>query len=137
MSVVREHSAGGVLVENGKVLLIRTQNLKGEEVWTFPKGLVEPGERPERTALREVFEETGYEAEILAPLGSVTYWFVRDGERVKKTVDWFLMRPLRQVKGADWEVLGVEWVPFKEAEQRLRYKSDRELLARVREALDG
>jgi len=137
VSVVREHSAGGVLVENGKVLLIRTQNLKGEEVWTFPKGLVEPGERPERTALREVFEETGYEAEILAPLGSVTYWFVRDGERVKKTVDWFLMRPLRQVKGADWEVLGVEWVPFKEAEQRLRYKSDRELLARVREALDG
>jgi len=137
VSAVREHSAGGVLVEDGKVLLVRTQNLKGEEVWTFPKGLVEPGERPERTALREVFEETGYQAEILAPLGSVTYWFVRNGKRVKKTVDWFLMRPLRQVKDPDWEVLGVEWVPFKEAEQRLRYKSDRELLARVREALGG
>ncbi len=137
MSVVREHSAGGVMAEAGKVLLVRTQNLKGEEVWTFPKGLVEPGERPERTALREVFEETGYEAEILAPLGSVTYWFVRNGKRVKKTVDWFLMRPLRRVKDPDWEVLGVEWVPLEEAEQRLRYKSDRELLARVREALGG
>jgi len=135
--VVKEHSAGGVLVEDGKVLLIRTQNLKGEEVWTFPKGLVEPGESPERTALREVFEETGYEAEILAPLGSVTYWFVRDGKRVKKTVDWFLMRPLRRVKDPDWEVLDVEWVPLEEAEKRLRYKSDRELLARVREARGG
>ncbi len=137
MPVVKEHSAGGVLVEDGKVLLIRTQNLKGEEVWTFPKGLVEPGESPERTALREVFEETGYEAEILAPLGSVTYWFVRDGKRVKKTVDWFLMRPLRRVKDPDWEVLDVEWVPLEEAEKRLRYKSDRELLARVREAQGG
>ncbi|HFB39287.1 MAG TPA: NUDIX domain-containing protein, partial [Oceanithermus sp.] len=77
--VLREHSAGGVLLEDGKVLLIRTRNLKGEEVWTFPKGLVEPGESPERAALREVFEETGYEAEILRPLGQVTYWFVRDG----------------------------------------------------------
>jgi len=135
--VLREHSAGGVLLEDGKVLLIRTRNLKGEEVWTFPKGLVEPGESPERAALREVFEETGYEAEILRPLGQVTYWFVRDGKRVKKTVDWFLMRPIRRVKEPDWEVEGVAWVPLEEAAERLRYKSDRELLDRVREAQGG
>ncbi len=137
MPVLREHSAGGVLLEDGKVLLIRTRNLKGEEVWTFPKGLVEPGESPERAALREVFEETGYEAEILRPLGQVTYWFVRDGKRVKKTVDWFLMRPIRRVKEPDWEVEGVAWVPLEEAAERLRYKSDRELLDRVREAQGG
>ena len=137
MPVLREHSAGGVLLKDGKVLLIRTRNLKGEEVWTFPKGLVEPGESPERAALREVFEETGYEAEILRPLGQVTYWFVRDGKRVKKTVDWFLMRPIRRVKEPDWEVEGVAWVPLEEAAERLRYKSDRELLDRVREAQGG
>ncbi len=137
MPVLREHSAGGVLLEDGKVLLIRTRNLKGEEVWTFPKGLVEPGESPERAALREVFEETGYEAEILRPLGQVTYWFVRDGKRVKKTVDWFLMRPIRRVKEPDWEVEGVAWVPLEEAAERLRYKSDLELLDRVREAQGG
>ena len=134
---MKEHSAGGVVVQEGQVLLIKTENLKGEEVWTFPKGLVEPGETPERTALREVLEETGYEAEILAPLGSVTYWFVRGGQRVRKTVDWFLMRPLRRVKGPDWEVREVEWVPLEEAERRLRYSSDRELLKKVKEALGG
>jgi len=69
------------------------------------------------------------------PLGEVTYWFVRDGKRVKKSVYWFLMRPLRRVKDPDWEVEAVEWVPLEEAEKRLRYKSDRELLKRVREAL--
>ncbi len=134
MSVVRERSAGGILLDGDRVLLIKTRNLKGEEVWTFPKGLVEPGETPERTALREVLEETGFEAEIVRPLGEVTYWFVRDGKRVKKTVHWFLMRPLRRVKDPDWEVEAVEWVPLEEAEKRLRYPSDRELLRRVREA---
>jgi len=117
--VLRERSAGGVLLEDGKV------NLKGEEVWTFPKGLVEPGESPERAALREVFEETGYEAEITRPLGQV------------KTVDWFLMRPIRRAKDPDREVEEVAWVPLEEAAERLRYKSDRELLARVREARGG
>jgi len=137
VSVVRERSAGGILLDGERVLLIKTKNLKGEEVWTFPKGLIEPGETPERTALREVLEETGFEAEIMRPLGEVTYWFVRDGKRVKKTVHWFLMRPLRRVKDPDWEVEAVEWVPLEEAEKRLRYKSDRELLKRVREALGG
>jgi len=98
---------------------------------------VEPGESPERAALREVFEETGYEAEITRPLGQVTYWFVRDGKRVRKTVDWFLMRPIRRAKDPDREVEEVAWVPLEEAAERLRYKSDRELLARVREARGG
>ncbi len=137
MPVAHEHSAGGVLVRDGKVLLIRTENLRGEEVWTFPKGLLEPGESPREAALREVFEETGFEAEIVRPLGATEYWFTRQGKRVHKRVDWFLMRPLKQVKAPDWEVGGIEWVGLAEAERRLRYKSDRDLLRRVREALGG
>jgi len=137
MPVVHEHSAGGILVEDGRVLLVKTKNLRGEEVWTFPKGLLEPGESPREAALREVFEETGFEAEILRPLGTTEYWFVREGRRVKKRVDWFLMRPLKRVKEPDWEVEGVEWVDLEEAARRLRYRSDRALLARVREGLGG
>jgi len=55
----KEFSAGGVIIEDGKTLLIRMRNLKGELVWTFPKGHVEAGETPELAALREVTEETG------------------------------------------------------------------------------
>ncbi|MBU4215868.1 MAG: NUDIX domain-containing protein [Actinobacteria bacterium] len=32
--------------------------------WTLPGGGLEPGEHPEQTLLREVEEETGYQAEI-------------------------------------------------------------------------
>ena len=40
----KEHSAGGVVLEDGNVLLIQVQNLKCDKVWTFPKGHLEAGE---------------------------------------------------------------------------------------------
>ena len=40
----QEHSAGGIIFEDGRVLLILMRNLKGGQVWTFPKGHIEPGE---------------------------------------------------------------------------------------------
>jgi hypothetical protein len=60
---------GGVLIdEQGRVLLREPTNHFGGYVWTFPKGGSERGETPEATALREVLEETGYEAEIVCRL---------------------------------------------------------------------
>jgi 8-oxo-dGTP pyrophosphatase MutT (NUDIX family) len=132
--VVYEHSAGGVLLDDDcRVLLIRTVNLKGEPVWTLPKGLVEPGERPEEAALREVREETGYAAAIVRPLQPSTYWFVREGAKVKKRVDWFLMRPLGKVGEHDREVSETAWLPLDEALARLRYRSDRALVGSLLE----
>lgn len=133
MSGVRfEHSAGGLLLdEDCRVLLIRAENLKGEPVWTLPKGLIEPGERPENAALREVREETGYAAEVVRPLEPSTYWFVREGQKVKKRVDWFLMRPLKRVGEHDQEVEAVAWVPLAEAKDRLSYRGDRALIAQL------
>ncbi len=127
-----EYSAGGVLLdEAGRVLLIRTRNLRGEPVWTFPKGLIEPGEKREQAALREVREETGYEAKIVRPLPPVTYWFWREGKKVRKTVYWFLMRPVRKVGPPDEEVEEIRWVSPDEALQMLTYSSDRDLLKRI------
>jgi len=51
------------------VLLIK--NPSG--VWTFPKGLVERGEKPEDAAVREVEEETGIKGEVLQKIGEIEY----------------------------------------------------------------
>lgn len=127
--VTEEVSAGGVVVDDqGRVLLVRTRNLKGEPVWTLPKGLMESGEDPETAALREVQEETGYRCAVLKPLPPSQYWFRREGHLVKKTVHWFLMRPLEQVGEHDWEIEEVAWVPLAEAVERLTYPSDRKLV---------
>ncbi len=133
---VQEHSAGGVLLQGGKVLLVRAPNLHGELVWTFPKGLIEQGEKAAHAALREVREETGYEASIVKKLEPSVYWYYRDGKRVRKRVEWFLMKPIRQVGEHDWEVAGLAWLPLKEAKKVLKYRSDRILLEQVAEALN-
>jgi ADP-ribose pyrophosphatase YjhB (NUDIX family) len=125
-----EFSAGGVVVDDGRrVLLIRARDLRNRSVWTLPKGAPAAGESSVDTAMREVREETGYRCEIVRELEPVTYWFQRDGRRIKKTVRWYLMRPLAKEGEHDHEVEEVGWVEREEALTRLRYESDRRLLA--------
>jgi 8-oxo-dGTP diphosphatase len=97
-------------------------------VWTLPKGALVAGESNTDAALREVREETGYRCEVVRELPPVTYWFQRSGQRVRKTVRWFLMRPLEKVGDHDHEVDEVDWALRDEALTRLRYDSDRRLV---------
>ena len=127
-----EFSAGGlVLDEQGRILLIRARDLRGQPVWTLPKGALAPGETSAEAALREVREETGYSCELERELAPVTYWFRRDGRQIKKTVRWFLMRPLEKVGDHDHEVDEVLWTDKDDALTRLRYDSDRRLVGAV------
>lgn len=124
-----EFSAGGVVVdEQGRILLIRARDLRSRAVWTLPKGALVAGESNTEAALREVREETGYRCEVVRELSPVTYWFQRSGQRVRKTVRWFLMRPLEKVGDHDHEVDEVDWALRDEALNRLRYDSDRRLV---------
>ena len=130
---VLQFSAGGLVVdERGQVLLIRARDLRNQPVWTLPKGTLDPGESSADAALRELREETGYRCEVVRELDAVTYWFQRDGRRIKKTVRWFLMRPLEKAGDHDQEVDEVAWLEPDEALRRLRYDSDRRLVEGLR-----
>ena len=124
-----QFSAGGLVVdERGRVLLIRARDLRSQPVWTLPKGTLGPGESSADAALREVREETGYRCEVVRELDTATYWFQRDGQRIRKTVRWFRMRPLEKVGEHDHEVDEVAWLERDAALGRLRYDSDRHLV---------
>ena len=124
-------SAGGVVVDGNKVLVIKTKNLQEEVVQTFPKGHIEKREKSEDSAVREVEEETGYRCEIVSLLDNVQYWFRDKGQLVKKTVKWFLMKPIEKIGEPDSEIISVEWLDKNEAKNVLSYKSDRELLKKI------
>lgn len=133
-----EYSAGGIARDGELLLMIRVQNLEGHEMWTFPKGHIEAGETAEQAAVREVEEETGYRCEIVSLLEKVAYWFQRDAILTKKSVTWFLMKSLVKAGGHDpKEVLEAQWVPIEEAKRRIRYKSDRKILAKLMEGEPG
>ena len=63
-------AAYAVCIEGGRVLLGRhVSSSTGESRWTLPGGGVEHGEDPFDTVIREVAEETGYEAVVDRLLG--------------------------------------------------------------------
>ena len=126
----REHSAGGVIFEDGRVLLILMADLKGEKIWTFPKGHLEDGETAETAAIREVEEETGFYCEINCELYKAEYSFVRNGVPVDKDVRWFLMKRAGGdgIPKTPEEIFDSCWCTPAEAQQRLAYASDLRLI---------
>ena len=131
----REFSAGGVVLKDGKVLMIKVRTFSGREVWTFPKGHIEKGETKEQAALREVEEETGVRAKIKDKIGDFTYFFKdKDGGTVKKTVFWFLMEPEDDSKNikTPGEIIDLGWFPIEEAEKLITYDSDKRIISIIK-----
>lgn len=134
MRTVDEISAGGLVVDraNSKAAVIGRIDRRGRLLWSLPKGHIEAGETPEQAAVREVAEETGIAAAVVATLGSIDYWFVADDRRVHKTVHHFLLRAHGgELSDADVEVAEVAWVPLPELQKRLAYADERRLVRRA------
>jgi 8-oxo-(d)GTP phosphatase len=94
--------------------------------WTFPKGKDDPGESPERAALREVWEETGYRARIISPVGDTAY----RTSTGPKVVRWFLMKEAGNGGFSPTsEIDQIRWVSIAEAAHLLTYQRDRNLLS--------
>jgi len=130
--IVSEFSCGGVVLDGRKVLLVQVKNMKGKKIWTFPKGHIEPGETPRQAALREVEEETGYKAAIVRPIIRVRYAFTLQGNYIKKTVQWYLMKRLGRIGKPDTsEILDVRWLSVGKAKEMVLYPSDLRLLEMV------
>jgi 8-oxo-dGTP pyrophosphatase MutT (NUDIX family) len=101
-------------------------------VWALPKGIIDQGEKPEQTAVREFAEETGIEARLVTKLGDISYVYTWAGERVFKVVSFYLLRYRRGRLGEiapeqRIEVAEARWFPLEEASRVLAYKGEREM----------
>jgi 8-oxo-dGTP pyrophosphatase MutT (NUDIX family) len=138
----REFSAGGVLIKRIKgrahLAAIRPQGKK-PGTWALPKGNLDPGEKPDETALREVWEETGVRGKLLEKLGDVKYTYTRrDGTRVFKVVSFYLLTAGRGRLGQIEERMKIEvaearWLPLEDAPKLLAYGGEKQM---AKKALD-
>jgi 8-oxo-dGTP diphosphatase len=126
-----QFSAGGIVYrKEGNQTMILVSKHSQHHGWVFPKGLIGDhieGEKKEDTAVREVKEETGIEGEIEKEITPVTYWFVLEGEKIKKTVYYFIMKFVGgDISDHDDEMEEVEWISYNDVSVRLTYPSDKE-----------
>lgn len=129
-----EQSAGGVVVRGGEVAVIvpRKRAADGRAVLGLPKGHLDGAETAAQAAAREVREETGLEAALLAPLGEVRYWYQRDGRRIRKSVRFFLFEYRSgSIADHDDEIEDVRWLPLGDAADRLSYEGERDMVRRA------
>src|SRR3989449_4584333 len=153
--MVREISAGGVVVrhtaEGWMMAAIEPQKedsasrsmkrASQKVLLALPKGLVDPGEKPEQTAIREVREETGVTGTVIRKLGDIKYVYVRswgDKQRVFKIVSFYLLRyQSGEIDDIDSEmrieVKRALWVPLEEAVSKLAYSGERDIVRRAQE----
>src|SRR3990167_5132428 len=128
----REFSAGGIVFNNeGQVLV--TQHSQNHH-WSFPKGLIDPGQTTEEAAVREVKEEGGVEAEILGKVGYNKYVYTLNREKIFKVVTYFLMKYISgNPKDHDWEVEEAGWYTPEDALKQLTFSQDKALLKKALE----
>jgi len=135
-----EFSAGGVVVNDAHevIVIVPTRRAAdGSKVLALPKGHPDGGESALDAALREVREETGVVAELVESLGQVRYWYQRDGRRISKVVEFFLLRYVEgDLADHDHEVEDARWVPAEEAARTLSYAGERDMVKRVMSRAD-
>jgi 8-oxo-dGTP pyrophosphatase MutT (NUDIX family) len=116
--------AGGVVLRDGRVLLVRAKPAPHD--WVLPKGHIEKNETPAETAEREVREEAGVEATAEREVGVLEFESPKSG-RVRSV--YFLMRYARDVEAEDDRE--VRWCSLEDALDLIRFENARDLIKRA------
>ena len=119
--------AGGVVVRRDgpelRFLLVTARRQPG--LWVFPKGHIESGETPEQAAVREVLEEAGVQATVVAPIGATEFRSARGPVRAQ----FYLMDFVSE--NGPGEDRRLAWMTADEARRALIYEDARLLITRA------
>lgn len=158
--IKRQFSAGGVvyklqlLKSKENTLWLLTKSNSSEEfssAWRLPKGWIDdeeegknpgPVARGERkaneeelrnTAIKEVKEEGGVEAEILEKIGTERYFITLKNEKIMKFVTFYLMKWIKDLpEGFGFETEETKWFSYEDARKKLSYSGEKKILDKAK-----
>ena len=139
LPIKEQVSAGGVVYRRGDKAAVEVVivSVGKQNRWQLPKGLVDDGENPELTAVREAREEGGVVSEVVQHIETIEYWYAGLDRGIKvrfhKRVYFYLLRYVSgDTKDHDWEVNEARWVPIEDASSQLAFDNERRVMDRAR-----
>lgn len=136
---MRRHLSAGTIIFNSekprKYLLLYYRG----NYWDFAKGTAEKDESLKETATREAKEETGLDVEIIDGLKEKIKYFFKEPDPVnpknknlvfKEVIFFAAKSKTGKVKISD-EHSDYIWLPYKEALEKLKYNTAKEILRKA------
>lgn len=133
----KTESAGGVVINNGKILVVAQPN----NVWSLPKGHIDPGEDKIQAAKREIYEESGIKKlDFIKELGSYQRYKIGldeiDDKSELKTIHMLLFKTdQKELKPIDPDHPEARWIDKDEVTQLLTHPKDREFFLGAKDLL--
>ncbi len=125
-----EETCGGVVVNNGKVLVVLQKN----NMWCLPKGHINDNESLEECARREIYEETGInDLEFVKKIG---FYFrgSKSGPDVKKKITMLLFKT-NETELNPTDAKEAKWLEIDKVADILSYDEDREFFLKIKDDL--
>lgn len=126
-----EFSAGGIVYKKTKENFEFALILDSYTKWTFPKGHLEKGEKPEEAALRETTEEIGLsKIKIIKLIEKIDYWFKFNEELIHKYVYFYLIESdgSEELSHQVEEIQEAKWLSPREAYDLIDYKKQNQAI---------
>ena len=128
---------GAIIIQNGKILIVKRSSEPGKDKWSVPGGLVELGETVEQAVVREVKEECGLDVEVDRLIDVVDSMTFDENGKLKYhfvILDFFVKIKGGKLRPGD-DAKEAIWVPLEEVEKYDLTKTFRDFLKRNMEKL--
>lgn len=123
-------AAGVLMVEAGRVLLVRRRYEPRAGHWCLPAGFMESGETPEQTAARELFEETGLEGRLTGLFGVYAGF---DDPRVRAVLILYTAEREGGTLAPGDDATEADWFPLEDLPPGIAFAAHTQALAELRE----
>ena len=122
--------AGALIVENGKILLVKRAIEPFFGYWDIPGGFLNENEHPADGAIRETLEETGLNVEPLAFFGIFIDYYEGEGGGFTHNT-YYIVKPIGGALSAGDDASEAKWFSFDSLPENIAFPNHAKKVLRL------